>query len=258
MLMKAAEIHARREKIKEILFRNKEVKVKKLVNIFNVSDETIRNDLTFLENQGVLKRVYGGAKLVELEPDKLDPVIHRTTMNYEKKLAIAKKALELLPSDQCTIGLDQGSNVAVLASLLSKMENKTIFTGSIAAILELIRSSNDIYCLGGKLSFEDMAFHGSLAGEPFPNIQMDICFMGSSGVKNRNGFCTSSFSDAEIKRQFLRKSTTKVVLLDSSKFELNSLLEVAPWSEVDYVITNEDAPAEMLEKINNATKLILV
>lgn len=254
--MKASEIYARREKIKDLLYENKEVKVKYLVKMFHVSDETIRNDLTYLEEQGILKRVYGGAKLVE--PDKLEPVIQRTTVHYHEKLAIAEKALELLPSDNCSIGLDQGSTISVLASLISKTENKRIFTGSIAAILELLNSNNDIYCLGGKLSFEDMAFHGSLAGEPFPNIQMDICFMGSSGVKNRNGFCTSSFSDAEIKRQFLRKSMTKVVLLDSSKFESTSLLQVAPWSEIDYVITNKDAPKEEIEKIKKVTEVLLV
>lgn len=254
--MKASEIHERRKKITELLYQNKEVKVKELITIFNVSDETIRNDLAFLEEQGISKKVYGGAKLVS--PDKLDPVLLRTTTNYNQKLAIAEKALELLPNENCSIGLDQGSTVAMLANLLRKSQNKTIITGSLASILELIKSSNDVYCLGGKFSYEDMAFHGSLAGEPFPNIQMDICFMGSSGVKGRNGFCTSSFVDAEIKRQYLRKSTKKVVLLDSSKFELSSLVEVAPWNEIDIIITNNDAPAEVINKIREETQVLLV
>lgn len=254
--LKASEIHLRRKKISDLLYEQKEVKVKELVALFEVSDETIRTDLAILEKQGILQKVYGGAVLID--QDKLDPVLERSSVDYQKKMAIVQAALKHVPSVSCSIGLDQGSTVAMLAHGLKKYDNKTIFTASLASILELMKSKNTLYCFGGKFSYEDLAFQGDFRSELYANIQLDFCFFGSSGVKGRAGFCTSSFTDAELKRNLLKRSTKKIVLLDSSKFQQSSLIEVATWRDVDLVITNKDIPELEAKKIRNETHLITV
>lgn len=251
--MKAAEIQERRKQITELIFEKESVNVKDLVARFNVSDETIRNDLSYLAEQGILKKVYGGAVLIANEP--LEPVLDRTTIAYQKKLAIAEKALTCIPQSATILGLDHGSTVAVLANLLKKTSNKTIFTSSLAAILELIKSGNTLYSFGGKYSDEDMSFQSELGFDTYPDVHMDICFFGSSGVQNRNGFCTSSFVDAELKRKLMKKSTKKIVLLDSSKFQHSSLVEVAPWQAVDLVISNQDIDPSYRDLIASQTEL---
>jgi len=65
------------------------------------------------------------------------------------------------------------------------------------------------------------------------------------------------FSNLVIFEYIIIKNSMKVVLLDSSKFELNSLLEVVPWSKVDFVITNDGAPADVIETIQKDTRVIL-
>lgn len=56
-------LHERRKKIEEILNDKEVVKVNELMELFEVSIETVRRDLGYLEEQGLLKRVYGGAVL---------------------------------------------------------------------------------------------------------------------------------------------------------------------------------------------------
>ena len=51
----------RRNKILELLNRRSSVTVTELTGLFQVSLETIRRDLEYLEQQGALKRVHGGA-----------------------------------------------------------------------------------------------------------------------------------------------------------------------------------------------------
>ena len=58
-------IQERYRKILDILERENSVKVSALTKLFNVSVETIRRDLEHMENQGLLKRVHGGAVLIE-------------------------------------------------------------------------------------------------------------------------------------------------------------------------------------------------
>ncbi|GAB2022804.1 DeoR/GlpR family DNA-binding transcription regulator [Pseudolactococcus yaeyamensis] len=254
--MKAYEIQNRRNRITNLLLENKKVKVVDLVEKFQVSDETIRQDLAYLENQGILKKIYGGAEL--LEQRQLEPVIDRTPIDHPEKQAIVHVASQFIPNHAVTIGLDQGSTVAMLANHLKSYQNKMIFTGSLAAILELVKSGNELYCFGGKYSYADMSFQNDTSDELYPDIKLDLCFLGSSGVLNRHGFCTSSFNDAMIKRKLLDKSTQKIVLLDASKFKTSSLIEVAPWSAVDLVITNKGIPVDIQMSIEAQTKLILV
>ncbi|SAM65762.1 DNA-binding transcriptional regulator AgaR [Enterococcus faecium] len=54
--MKAAEIAKRRKQITELLYQQKEIKVRELVRKFQVSDETIRKDLAYLAAEGVLEK----------------------------------------------------------------------------------------------------------------------------------------------------------------------------------------------------------
>ncbi|MBO1308176.1 DeoR/GlpR transcriptional regulator [Enterococcus sp. 669A] len=253
--MKAAEIAQRRKEITSWLYQQEVVKVGELVKHFRVSDETIRKDLAHLEQEGILKKEHGKAVLVKEK--ELDPVSLRT-VNLTEKERIVAKALSLITENDCVIGLDQGSTIALLAKKLGSLDQRQLFTGSLAAILQLVNSQHLIHCFGGQYSAGDMAFRNDTGKEMYPDVQFDLCFFGSSGVKNRKGFCTSSLIDAESKRMMLRKSTKKIVLLDNSKFEATSLVQVAPWSEVDIVITNKGIPRDYERMISAFAQLILV
>lgn len=56
----------------------------------------------------------------------------------------------------------------------------------------------------------------------------------------------------------LKKSTKTIVLLDHTKFEKTSLVQVAPWSEIDIVISNKELPLDYERMIRAYAKLILV
>lgn len=253
--MKAAEIAQRRKAITEWLYQEETIKVAQLVDFFHVSDETIRKDLAYLEKEGVLQKRHGKAVLVKEK--ELAPVSLRT-VNLKEKERIVTKALELITENDRVIGLDQGSTIALLAKQLLPFHQRQIFTGSLAAILQLVNGHHFIHSFGGQYSASDMAFRNDTGKEMYPDVQFDLCFFGSSGVKNRKGFCTSSLVDAESKRMMLRKSLKKVVLLDNSKFETTSLVQVAPWSEVDIVIANKGIPHDYERMISAFAQLILV
>lgn len=57
----------RRQEIYSIIREQKKVKVAQLAERFNVTLETIRSDLKYLENEGLIKRCHGGAILGKQE-----------------------------------------------------------------------------------------------------------------------------------------------------------------------------------------------
>ncbi len=260
-MMKAIEINKRRKQITELLYEHKEVMVADLVEKFNLTDETIRKDLNYLEKEGVLKRSYGKAVLVKNKETEIElpPVEERTIINVDSKQKLIEKAITLIQSEDGIIGLDWGSTIALLADrLASHQEPKHIFTSSLAAIFKLYQSIHKIHCSGGEFNSQNLAFGNDYGRDVYADIQFDICFLGSSGVKNRHGFCSASWEDAETKRALMKKSNKVVVLLDAAKFETTSLVQVAPWSEVDFVITNKEIPFEYQNQMKDVTELILV
>lgn len=61
----------RRQEIYSIIREQKKVKVAQLAERFNVTLETIRSDLKYLENEGLIKRCHGGAILGKQEIKKI-------------------------------------------------------------------------------------------------------------------------------------------------------------------------------------------
>ena len=252
--MKASEISERRNQIVELLKEKKFLKITEAVKLLDVSHETVRQDFNYLEKRGLLKKVYGGAQLAENAPT--DDLPLRETSHYADKLAIAREALKLIPAAPCTIGLDSGSTVALLAAELKSLPPKTIFTNSWASMTALLDSGHDLYFSGGRLIRSDMSFHGNITRNAFENIAMDLCFMGSSGVWNHEGICSATYPELDVKRQFIRRSATKGVLMDSSKFATSSFVEVAKWNEIDILITDSHIAAEMKARLERELKVI--
>jgi DeoR/GlpR family transcriptional regulator of sugar metabolism len=84
-------LNERQSKILNLLSGNDLTSVTELSSRLLVSSVTIRQDLNFLESEGLVKRVHGGAVLEDAED-----LSNRLGFNYDKKLRIARKAALLV------------------------------------------------------------------------------------------------------------------------------------------------------------------
>ena len=78
-------LNNRQNKILDILGKGDVSSVVSLSETLKVSSVTIRQDLNYLEGEGLLKRVHGGAVLKDA-----DDLSNRLGYNYERKIQIAK------------------------------------------------------------------------------------------------------------------------------------------------------------------------
>lgn len=143
----------RRKMIKDMLVKNKSVRVSDLVKVFDVSEETIRRDLKFLENEGFLKKSYGGALLHEdIEDDnKRPPVQQRQSQHFQEKSAIGNKALDLVKEEQIVI-LDAGTTTLCVARHLRELNEMTFVTNGLNIAEECSKAKDStVFLIGGKL-----------------------------------------------------------------------------------------------------------
>lgn len=254
--MTSANIIERRNQLVELTREKGRISTEEASKLFGVSNETIRQDLLFLESKHILKKVHGGAMLYDNAV--IEPLAKRQSENYKAKLAIAKKAMEYVPETGGIIGMDMGSTIAILAELLASTTGNLIITNSQPVLQKMLESKNRLYCLGGEYNAHDMAYQGEQTINALKKLSLDVCFMGTSGVFNRNGICSADFHDISVKQEFIHRSLITVVLADSTKFTKSSLVEVVSWNEIDIVITDTGINSDLAAKLREYVELVIV
>lgn len=244
----------RRNKIKEILLKERSVRVSKLVQEFDVSEETIRRDLYVLEKEGFVKKNYGGAILVEELQNAMSmisPVEQRKLQFFNEKDAIGRKAAELIEEGQIII-LDAGSTTWCMAKHLKAMKNLMIVTNGVNVAEECSQNDNvDIFVVGGKLVNKSMSLVGPQAELEVQKYNAHYVFLGTSAISMDKGFTSSDIYEAELKRAMIGTGQKVVVLADHSKFGKQSLITYSSMHEVDILITSDLTDPSVIEAIRN-------
>lgn len=253
--MNSSNVTERRNKIMNLLVKNGIIRIGEVAQLFNVSTETIRKDIIYLEDKGIAQKEHGGASAANEKIER--HIALRNYDNIEIKNKIAERALSFIPNNGA-IALDTGSTTLCLANMLSVYKDLTIITNSLLAVDKLINSENSIYLIGGKIKNKSMSMVGTWGLNSINSIKPEVVFLGSSGVYNHDGPCGTSFEDAEIKKAYVNQSSTSVVLIDSSKFTKTSLIECVKWSDIDVVITDSGLSEEYKKDLSTKTDLIIV
>lgn len=242
----------RRNKIKELLIKQRTVKVNDLACEFGVSEETIRRDLTQLEQDGLVKKNYGGAILVEELENAMatiPPVRQRQLQHYEEKDAIGKMAASLAKNDQILI-LDAGSTTWCVTRHIKHLSNITVVTNGINIADELSQMEEaSIFVIGGMLVKKSMSLVGPQAESELNNYNADIAFLGTSGISLAKGFTSSDIYEAEVKRAMVVAADKVVIVADHSKLQRQGLISFSTFDHVDTLVTSDLADPSVLRQI---------
>lgn len=214
--------------------------------MLDVSEMTIRRDLSMLSNQGLLQRVHGGAvsrRGRSYEP----PYLMRSTNNVEDKHAIGEMASTLV-MDGDSLVLDNGSTVLELAKVLVGKRNLTVLTASLA-VANILADAPDIRLIlsGGILRPEESSMIGHIAERTFQEFRIDKAFIGIGGISIENGLTEYNLEDTLVKRNMISNAEKIMILTDSSKLGKTCLSYVAPLSVVDVLVTDERVSENILE-----------
>ena len=224
--------------------------VRDLALRFDVSSITIIRDLQELEQEGLIRRVHGGAISVRgasYEP----PFSAREAQLSPEKQRIASKASELI-TDGDSIILDVGTTTLELARALKGKRNLTVLVTNLRAALELAsQPAIQVIVIGGKLRASELSMVGHLAEQTLRTFQVDKAFIGVGGITLKHGLTEYNFDEAGTKRVMFERARQKIVLADHTKFGKVMLTQVAPLSAADLIITgseiDESAQREMEE-----------
>lgn len=230
------------------------VSLDSLAEKFGVSINTIRRDVQYLANEDKIKKVYGGVTTVESSPVQYN---EREVINESEKKSISKSAAALVKEGD-TIFIDSGTTTVYMADYLSN-RNITVVTNNLDFIIRCKKSNHiKVISTGGLLdqatnSFVDFKYNNHLQA-----YNIDKAFMASTGISLQNGVTHASPFENEIKKEALKVAEKVYLLIDHTKFNQHALLTYAPFSSIDYIISDSKPDAHLLKEVeNNNISLIL-
>ena len=236
----------RRNAILSKLYLDGKVIVSALSQEFDVTEETIRRDLDKLDKEGLVKKSYGGAVLVQNFSTDL-PHSVRKKANVEAKQKIAEKISSLFQDGDC-IMIDASSTALLLLNYIRNLKNITLITNSVEALIELSDKDDwNVFSTGGKLKKGSLSLVGPSAEKTIRAFHVDYAVCSSKGIDISRGITDSNEKDSEMKQAIFESAETKILCVDSSKFDKISLIKVGNINDVDIIATDSEPSANWQE-----------
>lgn len=246
----------RHKEILRILEQEGTIKTSDLCERLETSRETVRRDLEALEKMEKLRRTHGGAVKMEKEGSAegvYTPFRQRERVNMEYKAAIAQEAVKMISPGQ-VVALDCGTTALELAKEIKRQFTRlTVVTNSLAIANELADAEGVTLLLtGGIYSPEEQGFFSDIATKILSYINIDIFFITTCGVSLEKGITYQRMEDVTIQAKLMEASDRTVVIADSTKLGVNSLVRMCGIEEISAVVTDSRASLESIQALEQA------
>ena len=242
--------YERQQWIMDLLQQNNSVDLDELSKHFSVSKMTIHRDLDELYNQGVLRKVRGGATVLPSYLYESD-IHYRLKRATREKEAIARYAHTLIEPGQ-VIFLDDSSTARTLAPLLTNLRPLTIITNclGILSMLSGERYLNQI-CLGGEYNPRFDSYTGLVCENAITSLRANTLFMSVSAISNSVCFHQDQ-EIVKVKQAMMKSSDRKILMVDSGKFGRVALHRLAPLEAFDLILVDSGLDERYQSELQDA------
>jgi DeoR/GlpR family transcriptional regulator of sugar metabolism len=237
----------RRETIIGRLRSAERVTVAGLARETGCSEMTIRRDLDQLADEGVLRRVRGGAVSLLLRGE-ATPFAVREREATEAKARIAA-AVDALIADGESVILDGGTTTLRLARVLARRRVTVVPLDLHLANALSNAPEVELLVPGGQTMPGTLSFTGHLTEASLGALRVDTTVIAVCGLSARHGLTAHSLAEVPIKRAAIAAAQRTIAICDGSKFSRTGLGHVCPISDLDMVVTDGGAPADAVRQI---------
>ncbi len=213
-----------------------------LVQLLNVSEDTIRRDLQEMSDDNLLYKVHGGALSKSYHSTFDDSTVYAKDI----KINLAKKALPLI-KDGMFVLTGGGTTIIEMVKQLPENLQATFFTISPLVAVELAKYRKiEVILIGGLFSKNSQITYGGQVISQLSEINADLCLMGISAIHPTNGLTDTDWEINQLKKTMISSSKKTAVLCISEKLDITLKLKVASLEHINYLITELEPVHEQL------------
>lgn len=238
--------HRRRQAILALLNESGEISVEDVARRFGVSANTIRTDLSALDQRGLLRRVRGGAVALN-RPTVQDMAFSmRARSNHLEKQNIARWAASLVQDGDAII-LDASTSAYHLAGFLRERRYLTVVTNGLQSALLLAREpTNKVILAANTVRSDGNALIGELNPELLSGFRASKCFVSCSGFSVDEDLTENDMDEAALKAQLVKLSRQVIALVDHTKFDKKGTFRFASLNQLNWIVVDEAVSRDKL------------
>ncbi|TKK84284.1 DeoR/GlpR transcriptional regulator [Herbidospora galbida] len=207
---------------------------------YGVSEMTIRRDLDELAQQGVVRRVRGGALSLLLRGEE-PPYGARELEAVDAKKRIAQAVAGLLADGEAVV-LDGGSTLLEVARAVHD-RRLTVLPLALRCANELATAPRvKLVIPGGEVRPVELNFVGPLTEASLRALRFDTAVIGCCGLSAKHGVTAHDLEDVAVKQAAIASARRVIVACDSGKFTRTAFGAVCSFTGLDVVVTDTGVP----------------
>ena len=228
-----------------------------LAVLLNVSRMTIHRDLDVLAEQGLVRRVRGGATA---QPSVLfeSNFTYRRALHADRKRVLAAAVAEEIEPGMAMV-LDDSTTVDAVVPLLPDRAPLTLITNALG-VMQAATAINGLtlIVLGGEYCPTFNALLGLVTEQGIAAMRADLLIMSASAVHGT--VCLHQDQRVvRVKRAMMESADRRILIIDSSKFGKSALHRLADLSEFDSVYVDRSLASDHVVLLKEAgVKLRLI
>ena len=248
-------VEERRQRVLDLISRQGFIGLADLARLIQVSESTIRRDLDYWHQQGVLKRTHGGAIYLG-DGLSLPALEDRSASQIEEKRAIARTVAARI-QDGDAILLDGGTTTLEVARLLVGRPLQIVTNSLPIANLFASNRETDLVMLGGYVYPRTGVALGPLTVRMMEDVHVHQTILSVGGITAK-GLFNSNLLLVETERRMLRCADEVVVVADHTKIGRQALAFLCELSTIDTLIMDAGITPEQRQLVEEAGVRLLI
>lgn len=247
----------RQNQILDLVRSEGRVIVEDLAQMFDVTLQTIRRDLSELADLGHIDRVHGGA--VPKTGAKNLGYDQRHRLNKDAKVAIARACAAAIP-ENCSLIMNLGTTTEAVAQELLSHSNITVVTNNMnVANILAANPGCEIMVAGGALRRSDGGLVGELTTQFFEQFKVDYAVIGASALDHDGDILDFDLAEVRVSKAIIRQSRKVFLVCDASKLERSAPARLASLAEIDTLFTDQPLPPDLARRCSDwGTSVVVV
>lgn len=244
--------------ITKILQSTPDIHIGKLKDIIGCSVSTLRRDLLYLENEGLITKSFGKVSLVNGVNIEHSANYRNSKNTYEKE-QLCKAAAKFVKNNDA-IFLDSSTTVNSFVNYLSNISEVKIITNNLTvASLGQNKNNLEVFMTCGQIRPFSQSVLGLDAANYLNNFHTHTIFFSVSSI-SEDGLYMANMAQTETKKVMLQNADVKIALIDHSKFvNHQDFIKLCNIADIDYLITDKPIENPIISSIikNNDIELII-
>jgi DeoR family myo-inositol catabolism operon transcriptional repressor len=243
-------------RIQEFIFEHKQVSLKELMEVFDLSESTVRRYINKLEEQDLIHKEYG--YVVANTNDNLVSIKARIDYLSSEKQKISHLASVFI-HDGDTIFIDSGTTHMYLTQWLKHKKDVTVVTNNLLFAIKAVDEDIpcDVILIHGSVNKKTISVSGDASIRLLDEFYFDTCFITVSGISLTNGCSNRTSPEAQIKRKIISRSKVKVLMADDTKFDKVFPFSFGQINDFDVILTNQKPSLDYLEEVEKGKTRIV-